>query len=728
MTIQEMSFTGGVLIAAILLLRRLTLFRLPKWTFLLLWGTALCRLLLPFSFPSPFSLYTGAEALAQAVESAQKIPFTPPLPQPESHPDEPPVVILPLAPQEKETAPARPAAPDPEKTALPPLTALYLTGAGLCALWFAAAYLWGLARFRDAEPVDAPILTRWRGAHPRPRVRFRQSRAVSAPLTYGLLRPTILFPLHMDWSDSPALSYVLAHEYVHIRRRDVFWKLLLAAALCAHWFNPLVWAMYIFANRDLELACDEAVVHSFGLSARPAYALSLLQAAESRPGFLPLCSGYKKSAAEERILAIMKTNKSSLTAVLTGLIVIAGTITVFATGPMSVKTEPVVLPEISQTEPAKPVNPLEKPELTYNPALPEQPPQPEPVSEPEAIQAEPMTNLVPPENEPVQPEPSPVSNPQRTDPVEYPTNSQGHTYGAWTEANGYDNVPDLLYVQLDQATSGYVLREQMYPYSYPLQTEAQKEEYLDWYVNHPVKRMNTGDPHEIDGFTGPVDALVVYKSSTTLYDQEERPIGLCPRLWGGVKYDTREEAVAQMERGEIFMPYVSLGTVSPERIPANRRTTSAPASDAEELIKKYLVNGDWPRNSAGQTYGPSQLVGNVGYYPDLLASTAMDGTPGYVRFEDSFPCGSSEINSMNAVTYQIWLESQPYVRVIPVYDLDGHVVGVSLKTQKSPNEATKDDISMAKETITADLTQLGYSSSRIEEIWTAVVSQYGWVA
>ena len=73
MTIQEMSFTGGVLIAAILLLRRLTLFRLPKWTFLLLWGTALCRLLLPFSFPSPFSLYTGAEALAQAVESAQKI-------------------------------------------------------------------------------------------------------------------------------------------------------------------------------------------------------------------------------------------------------------------------------------------------------------------------------------------------------------------------------------------------------------------------------------------------------------------------------------------------------------------------------------------------------------------------------------------------------------------------------------------------------------------------------
>lgn len=182
MTILEMSFTGGVLITAILLLRRCALFRLPKWTFLLLWGAALCRLLLPFSFPSPFSLYTGAEALAQAVESVQEEYLADPVPQPESHPDEPPVVILPLAPQEKETAPARPAAPEPEKTALPPLTALYLTGAGLCALWFTAAYLWGLARFRDAEPVDAPILTRWRGGAPQtPGPLYAEPRRLRSP-------------------------------------------------------------------------------------------------------------------------------------------------------------------------------------------------------------------------------------------------------------------------------------------------------------------------------------------------------------------------------------------------------------------------------------------------------------------------------------------------------------------------------------------------------------------
>ena len=53
MTLTQMSLQGGVLIMAVMLLRAVALNRLPKTTFLLLWGIALCRLLLPFSIPSP---------------------------------------------------------------------------------------------------------------------------------------------------------------------------------------------------------------------------------------------------------------------------------------------------------------------------------------------------------------------------------------------------------------------------------------------------------------------------------------------------------------------------------------------------------------------------------------------------------------------------------------------------------------------------------------------------
>ena len=47
------------------------------------------------------------------------------------------------------------------------------------------------------------------------------------------------------------LAFVLTHEMAHIRRFDALSKLLLAAAACLHWFNPLVWVMLVLANRDL---------------------------------------------------------------------------------------------------------------------------------------------------------------------------------------------------------------------------------------------------------------------------------------------------------------------------------------------------------------------------------------------------------------------------------------------------------------------------------------------
>lgn len=57
MTLLTMSFYGAVLILAILVIRTFTLHRLPKKTFLVLWGIALLRLLVPFELSSGFSLY-----------------------------------------------------------------------------------------------------------------------------------------------------------------------------------------------------------------------------------------------------------------------------------------------------------------------------------------------------------------------------------------------------------------------------------------------------------------------------------------------------------------------------------------------------------------------------------------------------------------------------------------------------------------------------------------------
>lgn len=107
---------------------------------------------------------------------------------------------------------------------------------------------------------------------------------ISSPLTFGVLRPVILVPKKTDWTDETALRYVLEHEFVHIQRFDVLSKLLLIAAVCVHQFNLLVWVMYVLANRDLELSCDETVLRRFGGDVRAAYARVLIRMEAARGG------------------------------------------------------------------------------------------------------------------------------------------------------------------------------------------------------------------------------------------------------------------------------------------------------------------------------------------------------------------------------------------------------------------------------------------------------------
>ena len=143
--------------------------------------------------------------------------------------------------------------------------------------------------------------------------------------------PVILLPKKTDWQDETTLRYVLEHEFVHIRRLDAVTKLLLVAAVCVHWFDPFVWAMYLLANRDIELACDEAVLRRFGREARADYARALIRMEENRNRFAPLCSSFSGNAMEERIVAIMKTGKTTIVSVLLAGALVVGTTTAFAT-------------------------------------------------------------------------------------------------------------------------------------------------------------------------------------------------------------------------------------------------------------------------------------------------------------------------------------------------------------------------------------------------------------
>ena len=269
MKLLQMSLAGGVMILVITVIRALAIERLPKKTFLALWAAALARLLAPVSLPSALSIYS---LLARRAPAAAEWTAVPALPD------------LPVAAETAAAAAAQQTASAP--AAQPPVwTIVWAVGAAVCAVVFAAAYGRCCREFRASFPVESEVTRRWLQSHPlRRTVAIRQSGRISSPLTFGVLRPVILVPKKTDWTDETALRYVLEHEFVHIQRFDVLSKLLLIAAVCVHWFNPLVWVMYVLANRDLELSCDETVLRRFGGDVRAAYARVLIRMEAARGG------------------------------------------------------------------------------------------------------------------------------------------------------------------------------------------------------------------------------------------------------------------------------------------------------------------------------------------------------------------------------------------------------------------------------------------------------------
>lgn len=320
MKLLQMSLAGGVMILVITVIRALAIERLPKKTFLALWAAALARLLAPVSLPSALSIYS---LLARRAPAAAEWTAVPALPD------------LPVAAETAAAAAAQQTASAP--AAQPPVWMIvWAVGAAVCAVVFAVAYGRCCREFRASFPVENDVIRRWLQSHPlRRTIAIRQSGRISSPLTFGVLRPVILMPKKTVWTDETALRYVLEHEFVHIQRFDVLSKLLLIAAVCIHWFNPLVWVMYVLANRDLELSCDETVLRRFGGDVRAAYARVLIRMEAARGGFAPLCNHFGKTAIEERITAIMKTKRITIVSLGLAALLVAGTVTVFATSAKS---------------------------------------------------------------------------------------------------------------------------------------------------------------------------------------------------------------------------------------------------------------------------------------------------------------------------------------------------------------------------------------------------------
>lgn len=312
--LKEMSMAAGILIIGIVLFRLLFVRRIPKRIMVILWGIVVLRLLLPLCivpFPPIITLIIenapsgntvfGAAAVTGAnfeAGNAERIFYMAELSQ---------GVDWNLI-----------------------LKALYLAGVAVMSIGSVYLYLRDSRLFRESLPMEkqekerlikliGKVNTEWKHLE---KIDFRISDRTATPITYGVFRPAIVFPKGIWMKEEKEVAFCLLHELVHIRNHDNLKKLVVHLALCIHWFNPLVWVMYVLFNRDIELLCDETAVRR-GMADRQGYALALLSLAERRAEGFRTALGFGKNAVKERILAVMTAGESKISGVLAGVFAVA---------------------------------------------------------------------------------------------------------------------------------------------------------------------------------------------------------------------------------------------------------------------------------------------------------------------------------------------------------------------------------------------------------------------
>ena len=316
MTLINMSIVAGVMIVLGMLIRYFTLAKISKATFVFIWMLAMIRLLIPFELPFGINFFDRITEI-QLIDSFEAPPFI----ASTSYAFITPTNSI--------------VSPEPLNQ-INIMIWIWILGMMIGVVYFIVNHVKFLRWIRDSTVIENEFTRQFMNEY-QPRlkrkIQIRQSQKTISPLTYGVIKPVILIPKTFDWNESNQLEYIFAHEYIHVKRFDCFIKIIATLALCIHWFNPLVWAMYVLLHRDIELSCDEKVLQLFGEQIKSTYALALIDLAEKQSNLIPTYSYFSKHIGiEERIkmIAKMKIGKKSIIGATLAIMVVGGAMVAFA--------------------------------------------------------------------------------------------------------------------------------------------------------------------------------------------------------------------------------------------------------------------------------------------------------------------------------------------------------------------------------------------------------------
>ncbi len=361
----EMSLTAAYTAAIVALLRLVLKKRAPRQVLCLLWLVVFARLLIPVSLESPLSIVPDARQVQQITG---QVPAAPKQGGGQTVTHQPAVQdpVQGLDPVQKPaqgqpsgvtadpvsqggvntgagpvlTAPdgATPVTPQPEPQEGFPWPAL------LAGMWLAGALAmggYGLVSYLRLKSRLFDAIRAQDGAWEHP--------AVGSPFILGVLRPKIYLPAGLYGMPR---KFILCHERAHLRRLDHIVKPICWLALALHWFNPLVWMAFLLMSRDIEAACDEAVIRRLGPKVKADYSATLLSLATNGRVPAPCPLAFDEGDAKGRIKNVLRYRRPALWIVVVSAVAAVMAAVCLLTDPVSAQApdDPDPAPSASQAQ------------------------------------------------------------------------------------------------------------------------------------------------------------------------------------------------------------------------------------------------------------------------------------------------------------------------------------------------------------------------------------------
>lgn len=183
------------------------------------------------------------------------------------------------------------------------------------------------------------------------KVEVIESEYVKTPMLIGVLSPKILLPKQKQTAEH--LEYILSHELIHLKRKDLLWKNILLAVRIIHWFNPLVYLFAIEFDKYIEYLCDELVVEQLNHSERKNYGFAILESMymKTTPTYSSVGVGFATTELkiERRLTNMLNSKKMKKSSKIMSMLMVSAIVVTMAI-PVFAQEETPVLPTAEHSE------------------------------------------------------------------------------------------------------------------------------------------------------------------------------------------------------------------------------------------------------------------------------------------------------------------------------------------------------------------------------------------